>query len=83
MKYTYKDVPLNVSIWACAYSTNNDTMHNYLIKKPTLGIVVNKNNNEEDRRVSCFYELKKMERLKNPPKYTVYQENMLIHMKNV
>ena len=59
MKYTYEDVPLNVPIWACAYSTNNDTMHNYLIKKPTLGIVVDKDNNEEDRWVSCFYKLKK------------------------
>ena len=59
MKYTYKDGPLNVPIQACAYSTNNDTMHNYLMKKPTLGIVVSENNNEEDRWMSCFYELKK------------------------
>lgn len=59
MKYTYKDVPLNTPIWACAYSTNNNTMYNYLRKKPVLGIVVNKNNDEVYRRMLCFYELKK------------------------
>lgn len=59
MKYTYNDVPLNTPIWACAYSTNNNTMYNYLIKKPVLGIVVNKDNNEVYRRMLCFYESKK------------------------
>lgn len=60
MKYTYEDVPFNKPIWACAYSTNNNTMHNYLIKKPVLGVVEEyKSKDITIRNLSCFYELKK------------------------
>lgn len=40
MKYTYKNVPLNKPIWACAYHVNNNDMYNYLKREPVLGMVV-------------------------------------------
>ena len=40
MKYTYRNVPLNKPVWACAYHVNNNDSYHYLIKQPVLGMVV-------------------------------------------
>ncbi len=39
MQYTYKTVPINKIVWACAYQTNNTEKSMGLKKKPVRGIV--------------------------------------------
>lgn len=60
MKYTYRNVPLNKPIWACAYEVNNDNMYNYLRKEPVLGIVVG----EYISYLNPFHELNKKGEIK-------------------
>lgn len=55
MGYNINDLPLNRPIWAVAYSVNDDTEHNRLICKPTLGEI----RQHSDYYNGTFYPYKK------------------------